>query len=217
NRDELAAVRKGRFDLHIVDHLRDTLHDLVAAQHLRARLHQLRDAPTIARTLDHKIRDERDRFGMVELHATLETATCDIGCHGDQQLVLLARREVHAMGIPLFSDVSQVIHTRGMARPESTSVARMMSRRTSSGVPRNRAVRILFQALAPQSERASASPVRTASIRSSTPGASAITRPVPRAPAATAGRPRISAMWPSTRTASAKTSRPPRRMRHRSR
>src|SRR5215813_8724578 len=46
--DELGPVREGRLDLHVVNHLGDALHDLIALQHLGAGFHQLSHAPPIA-------------------------------------------------------------------------------------------------------------------------------------------------------------------------
>src|SRR3546814_3772649 len=64
---------------------------------MRAGVHQVGDGSPIARALDHEIADERDRLGMVELDAPIEPLARDHGRHGDQQLVLFTRRELHVL------------------------------------------------------------------------------------------------------------------------
>src|SRR5437868_2239806 len=92
---ELRSVGKRRLDLHVVDHLRDPLHDLRAGEHLRARLHQFGDSPAVARALEDEIGDQRHRFRMIELDAALKPPPRHHGGNRDQQLVLLTRRQVH--------------------------------------------------------------------------------------------------------------------------
>ena len=67
----------------------------VAREHVGARLHQLGDGAAVARAFDDEIGDERDRLRMIELHAALEPAPRHHRRHGDQQLVLLARGQMH--------------------------------------------------------------------------------------------------------------------------
>ena len=43
NGDELSAVRKGSFDLHVMDHLGNAIHDVLAFQDGCAKRHDLRD------------------------------------------------------------------------------------------------------------------------------------------------------------------------------
>ena len=94
--DELGAVGKGGLDLDVVDHLGDPFHHLVAADDMRAGLHQLGDRAAVAGAFDDEVGDQRDRFGMVELHAALQPLARDDRRHGNQQLVLFPRRQVHA-------------------------------------------------------------------------------------------------------------------------
>lgn len=96
NSDELGSVREGRLDLHVVYHLGDAWHNLIAAQHLGARLHQVGDAAPVPGALDHEIGDQRHRFRMVQLDASLQTAAGDHGSHADQQLVFLSWGQVHS-------------------------------------------------------------------------------------------------------------------------
>src|SRR3954453_2142147 len=46
---ELRPVRERRLDLHVVNHLRDSVHHLRAGKHLRAGLHQLGNRLAVAR------------------------------------------------------------------------------------------------------------------------------------------------------------------------
>jgi len=65
--DELGAVRKGRLDLDVMDHLGDARHHLRPGQDLRAGLHQLGDGAAVARALDDEIGDDGNRLRVVEL------------------------------------------------------------------------------------------------------------------------------------------------------
>ena len=93
--DELGAVGEGRLDLDLLDDVGDAFHHLLAPQHVGAGLHQVGDRAAVARAFDDEVGDQRDRLGMVELHAALEAAAGDVGRHGDQQLVLFTRRQIH--------------------------------------------------------------------------------------------------------------------------
>src|SRR6478752_258459 len=84
--DELGPVWKGRLDLHVI--------------------HQLGDRTTVARTLDHEIGDERNGLRIVELDAALQPSPRHHGSHGDEQLVLFARRQVHAFSFSSSSSSS---------------------------------------------------------------------------------------------------------------
>ena len=69
HRDELRAVGKRAFNLHVINHLRHAGHDLVAAQQLAAEIHQLGNALAVADEFKEHGGDERHGFGMVQLHA----------------------------------------------------------------------------------------------------------------------------------------------------
>ncbi len=70
--DELAAVWKRAFDLHLVDQLRHSFGDVFRAEELPAEIHQLRDGATVADELEQLRGDERDRLGMVQPDAARE-------------------------------------------------------------------------------------------------------------------------------------------------
>ena len=84
NGDELAAVGKCGFDLDVVNHLGDAIHDLRAGEHLRPGFHQSSDAFTVPRAFQDKVGDERHCFRVVELDAAFEPAARHSRGHGDQ-------------------------------------------------------------------------------------------------------------------------------------
>ena len=171
-------------------------------------LHQLGDAAAVARAFQDEIGDQRDRFGMVELDAALQPAARHHRGHGDQQLVLFARREIHGS--------LQFSHSRGSgAAPSAVSTRDQIvaqrraiggdAARDSKPVPgrdADFAGKIMLHA-------------RTAATLSSPPGISARS-PSPRRPRRRPAPPELAAMPPSSRTVSAKTSLPPTRTRQRS-
>ena len=93
--DELCAVRKCGFHLNVVDHVGDAVHHLISGDDMRACFHEFGDGAAIACAFHDEIADERDRFGIVELDAALQTLAGDHCGHGDEELVLLARCEIH--------------------------------------------------------------------------------------------------------------------------
>src|SRR5690242_8167019 len=70
--DELGAVGKGCLDLHLVDHLGDTVHYLRPREDMGGILHEIGHQCAVARALDHEVGDERDRLRMVELDPALQ-------------------------------------------------------------------------------------------------------------------------------------------------
>src|SRR3954453_4045499 len=69
HRHELRPVRERRLDLPVVNHLRDSVHHLRAGKYLRAGLHELGNRLAVARAFQNEIADQRDRLGVIELHA----------------------------------------------------------------------------------------------------------------------------------------------------
>src|ERR1043166_9143902 len=206
---EFGAVGKGRLDLDFVDHLGDAVHDLAARDHMRALLHQLGDRAPVARPFEDEIRDQRHRLRMVELDAAFEPAPRHHGGHGDQQLVLFARGEIHARLV-------QWTQQCGSLPPRNVATSAMRScRKAAPSAAHSRATAIPFQAEVPTSPRNREASARSGSIVSAPPGTiSTVAMPAP--PLATPASWSFSAMGPSSRTLSAKTSTPPRRIRHRS-
>src|SRR5215472_12250943 len=72
NGNELGAVGKRRFHLHLLDHLAHAFHDLISGQYLAACGHQLGNRPAVARPLHDEVAYERDAFGVVELDASCQ-------------------------------------------------------------------------------------------------------------------------------------------------
>jgi hypothetical protein len=57
--------------------------------------HQFGDRAAVARAFENEIGDQRNGFRMIEFDAALEPPPRHHRCHGDQELVLLARSEMH--------------------------------------------------------------------------------------------------------------------------
>src|SRR5215813_13129499 len=95
NGDELGAIGKRRFHLHLADHFADAFHDLIAGQYLAACGHELGDGPAVARSLHHEVGYQRDAFGVVELDASCESSPRDKRRDRDHQLVSFTRGELH--------------------------------------------------------------------------------------------------------------------------
>src|SRR5262245_29269207 len=160
--DELGAVGEGRLDLDLLDDVGHAFHHLLAPQHMRAGLPQIGDRAAIARALDHEIGDQRHGLGMVELHTALETAARHDGGHGDQKLVLLARRQIHRPFPPAGppsnrSDYKrlhqtcqiQTCQTRGNRQPRNSVRKSIVARRTAVASPRSRATITPFTKVTP--------------------------------------------------------------------
>ena len=92
---QFGAVRKGGFDLDVMDHLCDAFHALVAADDFGPGFHHIRDRAPIAGTFDHGVSDQGNGLGVVQLDATRQTAAGDLGGHGNQRFVFFSGREVH--------------------------------------------------------------------------------------------------------------------------
>jgi len=91
NRHQFGAVRKGRLDLHVMDHLGDAFHALRAADDMSTSLHHIRNRAPVARTLNHRIRDQRNRFGVVQLYAARQSFARHLGSHRHHQFVFFSR------------------------------------------------------------------------------------------------------------------------------
>ena len=101
--DEFDTVRKGRFHLHIGDHLGDAIHDLFPVHDMGPGLHQVGHAAAIAGALKNFIGEDGYALRVVEFQpATLSTPR-QIRGDNDQQLFLLAGAEMH--GRPLNGEV----------------------------------------------------------------------------------------------------------------
>ncbi len=97
--DELRSVRERRFDLDFRNHFGNAVHHLLARDDMGAGLHQFGDRLAVPCALHDEIADERDRLGVVELDAAFQPATGHHGGHGDHELVLFARCQVHGMAV----------------------------------------------------------------------------------------------------------------------
>src|ERR1700747_2987575 len=214
HRHELGAIRKCRFDLDVVDHICDAVHDLAAREHVRARFHQLSNGFAVARAFDDEIGDERYRLGMIELDAAFAPAARHHRSHGDEQLVFFTRGQVHDLPSNFLSP--QLSHSRGNGAPRTAaSTATRSWRSASPSAAHSRTAASPFQAETPTSPRKRSPSARTPAAVPSSPGTTRTgATAVP--PLATAGCASLDATAPSSRKASACMSSPPRRRRHRS-
>ncbi len=73
HRDQLCAVGKCAFDLHLGDHGRHAGHDLVAAEQLAAQIHQFRHGSAVADEFEQLRGDQRHGFGMIQAQAARQS------------------------------------------------------------------------------------------------------------------------------------------------
>src|SRR5262245_9449648 len=139
NTDQLGAVRKRRFHLHLANHLRDAFHDLFLPQYRAAFGHELGHRLAISCSLHHVVRYQRDGFGVIQLDASCESTASDQRSKRDQKLVPLTRREVHESGRPTvrFSMTTSSERETDQARPprciaRESCATRVSSRKTAS-------------------------------------------------------------------------------------
>ncbi len=105
---------------------KDKLLISMAAMVARRRLERgvkLNYPEAIARTLDHEVGDKRDGFRVVQLDAALEPAPRHDGGHGDEQLVLLARRQIHAVTFSSLCSSSSAVSSSEVSTSSSSSVS----------------------------------------------------------------------------------------------
>ena len=90
-RDQLGAIGEGRLDLHLVDHLGDSFHHVVAGQHPASGIHQIDHGPPVAsRFVDPRCEDG-DGLGVVELQPSPPTLLGHLRRHVHEQSFLLVR------------------------------------------------------------------------------------------------------------------------------
>jgi hypothetical protein len=97
NGDELRAIGKGGFGLHVVNHLGDTFHHIGLREDGRAEAHQFRHRLPIAGAFEDLVGDDRDRFGIIQLQSPLLTPARKVGGDHDEKFFLVARREMHGV------------------------------------------------------------------------------------------------------------------------
>ena len=88
--DELGAIRKSRFDLDVVDHFGDALHDIVPFEQGGSGAHQFGDRSSVPSAFENLRSDEGHGFGMVQLQAAIPAPACQIRRNDDQKLLLLS-------------------------------------------------------------------------------------------------------------------------------
>src|SRR5262245_40479328 len=95
NGDELGPVGEGGFDVDLLDHVGDAVHELIASQYLPALRHELGNRFSISGPLEEDIGDQRDALGIIQLEASREPPPSDDRGDRDHELVPFAWREVH--------------------------------------------------------------------------------------------------------------------------
>src|SRR5574342_586549 len=92
---QLRAIGEGALDLHLLEHLRDAVHDVLPLENGDAEGHEIGDAPTVADAFEHLGGDESQRLRVVQLEATGAPPARHLGGGEDQHLVLLSRGQMH--------------------------------------------------------------------------------------------------------------------------
>src|ERR1700675_2413986 len=69
DRDQLRAVGEGALDLHLLEHLRHAVHDVVPLQNGDAKGHEVGNAPPVAGAFEHLGGDECESLRVVQLEA----------------------------------------------------------------------------------------------------------------------------------------------------
>src|SRR5262245_42795586 len=77
NGNELGAVGKRRFHLHLADHFADAFHDLSTGQYFAACGHELANRLAVAGSLHDEVGYDGDAFRIVEPDASCEPAARD--------------------------------------------------------------------------------------------------------------------------------------------
>src|SRR6185369_4719456 len=93
--DQLGPVGERALDLHLVDHLGDAFHDVVAAEDGQPGLHQIGHGAAISDAFQGLGRDEGDGLGVIEPEPSRPPTARDLGGGEDEELFLFAWREVH--------------------------------------------------------------------------------------------------------------------------
>src|SRR5439155_15178995 len=95
NRDELGAVGKGSLDLDLRNHRRHAVHHGIRGEDGRPEAHDLGDRFAVADELQELRRDERDRFGVIQLEPAAASLAGELAAGKDKQLVDFPRRQMH--------------------------------------------------------------------------------------------------------------------------
>src|SRR5215831_10826112 len=95
DRDEFGAVGKGRFHLHLANHVHDAFHHLIGGEYFSASGHELGYRLAVTRPFQDEVRYDRDAFGIIQLDASRQAPASDQRRKGDHELVSFPRCEVH--------------------------------------------------------------------------------------------------------------------------
>src|SRR5258705_2582586 len=75
--DQFHTVRERGLHLHIVQHFRDSLHHVIAADYMRAFFHEVGDAAPISGAFHDRIGNQRDSLGIIEFDAAAKAPPGD--------------------------------------------------------------------------------------------------------------------------------------------
>src|SRR5215470_11970835 len=74
DRDEFGAVGKGRFHLHLANHVRDAFHHLIGAEYVPAPGHEIGNRLAVTRSFQDEVCYHRDAFGIIQLDASRQAS-----------------------------------------------------------------------------------------------------------------------------------------------
>ncbi len=109
-RDEFGAVGERRFDLHVVDHLRNTFHDVGTSQDVAAGIHDVDDGTTVPSGFENPIGQDGNGLRVIERKATSLPGSGNISGDMDEQTLLLVRAEMHCLTIAPVTKLCSGVH-----------------------------------------------------------------------------------------------------------
>ena len=115
---QLGAVGKGRFDLNLMQHLRDTRHDLLARDYACTVPHQISNRTSITGAFNYVVGDKGNRFRIVEFDASLNRFRATMAAMATSSLSF-------SLGVRFISSSSPLLkHTKGVINSLSEPPAR---------------------------------------------------------------------------------------------
>ena len=87
---QFGAVWKGCFDLNVVDHLGDALHNLIAGKNFCTIGHQGGNAFAVAGPFNNKVADQGNGFRVVKLYTAFKAGPGHHGGNRDQQFIFFS-------------------------------------------------------------------------------------------------------------------------------
>lgn len=91
------AVREGRLDLQLAEHLRDPFHHIAPVQDVAPGLHQVVDRPAVPRAFQQERGKQRRGLGEVELQSAIPALCGELGRRVDHQPLALVQSKQHLL------------------------------------------------------------------------------------------------------------------------